>query len=369
MAQGINARQVKNHNEAVVLDLVRRHQPISRYEIAELSGLTPTTISSVIARLLPLGIVAEGPSKASRSQDHAGRRRIPLSLVASSRLAGGILVHRTGLEGVVVDLGGTIHTKARDPWHHQLFGYAMRTVADRIRAMQTHLSGELPASLKRNLVGYGVGVPSRTPEGWTWDGVRSSMTDSINHLIVWSNNAVASAYGEWWTGSLPQRPSILYLFFGGGIGGCWIQSAGTHELPKFQAVEVGHLGMAVNGPRCYCGSSGCLERLIGLGQTTLDARGSQHILAYAIQSLALLFKVDLIILGGPRIEGMSDTSFEFLRESLSSCVPIQAATVQGTARAVGTAVTVFQHDFIPCRTPVSDGLRLEHPAAWGQQIQ
>jgi len=360
MAQGINARQVKIHNEAVVLDLVRRYQPISRYEIAQLSGLTPATISSVVARLLPLGVVREGASVAPRGEDRGGRRRIPISLIPSSRLAGGILINRTGAEGVVVDLGGHIHAEVRHEWPQNLFECSLEDVANFIEEIRQRMLADLPSSLQSNVVGYGVAVPSLVPPEWSWSHVLVGLEDPVKNMIVWSNNAVASAYGEWWTGMLPAKRSMLHLFLGGGIGGCWIQSSGPRELPQFQAVEIGHLGVSFDGPSCYCGGIGCLEQVVGLDRTTLDNAQAQKFLTYALRSLALLFELDLVILGGPRVEDMSSSSFTAIQVALRPFVEIKRSDVIGTARAVGTAATVFQDDFVPCLTLLSHGsVRLE----------
>lgn len=114
MGLGLNASTIKAHNEFVIVDLIRRY-PVSRRELAELSGLTPATVSAIIARLIMEGVVAEGNKVPSRGRAKGGRRRTYLQLVDGSRIAGGILVDRTGIEGSVVDILGTIYA------HHSLF--------------------------------------------------------------------------------------------------------------------------------------------------------------------------------------------------------------------------------------------------------
>ncbi len=349
MAKGINGKRAKTYNEAVVLDLIRRHQPISRYEIAELSGLTPATISSQVSQLLSMGVVTEGSSVVPRGSDRGGRRPIPLSLVASSRLAGGILVNRTGADGVVVDLGGNIHAQVHQDWAQGLFEYSVDDVANFLSKIQLDMLKALPPQLTSNLVGYGLAVPSRTPAGWSWEKVFAGIASgSMKSTMVWSNNAVSSAYGEWWTGALPGKSSVLYLFLGGGIGGCWVQCLDMQEVPRFQPFEIGHLGVVFDGPPCYCGGRGCLEEVVQVGRATLDSPNAQNYLAYALRSLALLFELDLIILGGPWAERMSVSSVEAVEVAIHYPVQVQRSYVSGTARAVGTAAIVFQEDFIPC---------------------
>lgn len=346
MGRGLNAPQVRKHNEAVILDLIRRRQPISRFELAQLSGLTPATMSTVVGRLLEMGVVREGIGLAPRGSRRGGRRRIPLTLIPDSRLAGGILVNRRGAEGIVIDLSGRIHSQAQQRWPRQLFAYGGTEVAGFIRELTEQLLFDLPVGLRTRVVGYGVGVPNVVPKGWSWETLQRHLENGGHHL-TWCNNAVASAFGEWWTGKLPSSGSILYLFFGGGVGGCWVQS--NHELtsPRFQPVEVGHLGIVFDGPTCYCGASGCLEHMVGTSGDALNDPRSLALLIYAMHSLALLFKLDLIVLGGPRVEGMAPEAIARVSLALKDVVPVRTSSTEAEARPVGTAATVFAADFLP----------------------
>lgn len=164
---------------------------------------------------------------------------------------------------------------------------------------------------------------------------------------MYTNNAVSSAYGEWWLGTLPLKSSILHVFFGGGIGGCWVKCAALQEVPQFHPFEIGHLGVAMHGPRCYCGGTGCLEQVVKLVGTEPDSNASQQPLVYALRSLAQLLELDLIVLGGPLIEPMSVDSIAAIESAVNS-VQVTKSRIAGNARAVGTAATVFQKDFIPC---------------------
>lgn len=356
MAKGINGKHARTHNESVVLDLIRRYQPISRYEIAEISGLTPATISSLVNQLVSMGVVLEGSSGSPRGHDRGGGGRppIPLSLVVTSKLAGGILVNRTGIDGVVVDLGGNIHAQAHQDRARGLFKYAVAEVAQALSGIRQDLLQALPPQERAVVLGYGVAVPSHLPTRWSWEEVLTAIKpDSWKPTMVWSNNAVASAYGEWWVGSLPTVSSVLYVFLGGGIGGCWVQCLNAHAVPIFQPFEIGHLGVVFDGAPCYCGGLGCLEAVIPLGHISIDDPVAQSHLAYALRSLTLMFELDVIVLGGPWAEHMSSSSVSALESAIHYPVKVQRSRISGMARAVGTAATVFQDHFIPCFSLVS----------------
>lgn len=154
MAKGLNGRQVRLHNEALVLDLIQRYQPISRYEVAELSGLTPATISTQVSQLLSMGVVTEGSSVVARGLDRGGRRPIPLSVVPGSRLAGGLLVNRTGVEGVVVDLSGTLYVERREDWSREVFEYSPSDIGAILAKIKLEMLKGLSIDLVSNLIGW-----------------------------------------------------------------------------------------------------------------------------------------------------------------------------------------------------------------------
>jgi len=52
-------------NRRIALNLIRRHQPMSRAELARRSGLQRSTVSAIIEQLIGEGWVTEGASQAS----------------------------------------------------------------------------------------------------------------------------------------------------------------------------------------------------------------------------------------------------------------------------------------------------------------
>jgi hypothetical protein len=57
---GTNLLKVWDYNMAVVLDLIRKHGPISRREISVRSGLSFQTVSNISQTLIASGVTAEG---------------------------------------------------------------------------------------------------------------------------------------------------------------------------------------------------------------------------------------------------------------------------------------------------------------------
>jgi predicted transcriptional regulator len=57
---GTNLLKVKDYNVAVVLNLIRKYEPISRREIADRTGLSFQTVTNITLSLLQSGVIQEG---------------------------------------------------------------------------------------------------------------------------------------------------------------------------------------------------------------------------------------------------------------------------------------------------------------------
>ncbi len=345
MPYGLNSLTIKVHNELVILDLIRRY-PMSRRELAELSGLTPATVSAIITRLMTEGVVAEGDKVPSRGGSKGGRRRTYLELVAASRMAGGMLMDRSGIEGSVVDIRGTLYAQHS---HRLPCTLDKLTAADMVALvvdMIDQLQHRLP--LGSSLAGWGMGVPWWYPSAIDWaaitEKVRQRTQVSTLRLV---QNAVSAAMGEWWYADHPLAFPSLELFLGGGIGGCVIQQGENDFAPNFQPIEIGHMGIHPDGPPCYCGGFGCLEQFSGpaspLAQEDLDK--AARYLAYALRSLMLLFDLREIIVSGPQSDFLATHYLPTIREALGpQAPPIRMSQVHLQNQAVGAAAVVFDSE-------------------------
>ena len=99
-----NISKVKAHNLRAVLSVLRHHEAASRAYLAELTGLSTTTISNLVSELLEQGIVTEEGIVKSASRQGAGRPRTALCLVPEARHAIGIHIGVGQIRVAVADL-------------------------------------------------------------------------------------------------------------------------------------------------------------------------------------------------------------------------------------------------------------------------
>lgn len=132
---GRSHAQIADHNSRTLLEALRRNGPMTRTELAALTGLTTAGITNVIRRHMADGLVAE-----------VGARRAPNAQVPSAEYALlpegafsiGLRVKPDGVEGLLVDLAGTIHARA-----------AKGTTADAVARL-------MAARPSANLIGIGI---------------------------------------------------------------------------------------------------------------------------------------------------------------------------------------------------------------------
>src|SRR5215467_13473363 len=82
-AERASSEVARDINRDVVLELIRKRQPISRADLSRPSGLQPSTVSSIVEQLLKEKWISEGPA----ARRPRGRRPVLLSLNSETVIA------------------------------------------------------------------------------------------------------------------------------------------------------------------------------------------------------------------------------------------------------------------------------------------
>src|SRR5512136_399208 len=99
-----NHRVLRDINEVMVLNVIREKQPISRIEIAELTGLEGSTVSKIVARLVADSMVyEEGVAEAS---PQGGRKKRYLHINPHKACAIGVDFRPSGYTVALSDFRG-----------------------------------------------------------------------------------------------------------------------------------------------------------------------------------------------------------------------------------------------------------------------
>lgn len=330
------ARQasLREHNLGMVLDqIVNSRTAPSRADIAASTGLTRATVSALADRLLDGGLIAELAPVASQ---RAGRPAVPLVPAARSLMAVGLEVNVDYLGVRVIDLTGSVlaeqvvvgnfrHTSPA-PVLARLAALFAETIAPLI-AEGIPLAGcyvALPGLVDRRT------GPLRFAPNLGWDSVdivdlltAGPYGAALAELPIWlANEATLAARAEAEALRASDVHSFFYVSGEIGIGGAVVTEGAVVPGRHGWSGEIGHTLIDPTGPRCGCGSSGCLEQYAGkdalMGaagldlalpiSALLDLAGTEkadralaaggRALGIALANTVNLIDVDTIVLGG-----------------------------------------------------------------------
>ncbi len=93
----------------------------------------------------------------------------------------------------------------------------------------------------------------------------------INTFLL--NDANAAALGEHRFGAGRGTNNLIFVTVSTGIGGGIIIDGKLYSGTSGSACEIGHMTIDVNGPKCTCGNTGCLETLASGTAVARDAIG------------------------------------------------------------------------------------------------
>jgi len=117
------------------------------------------------------------------------------------------------------------------------------------------------------------GVVYFTPNlaGWRDFRLAEAMAARTARPIRLGNDGNCAALGEARFGAAAGVGDLVYFALGTGVGGGIISEGHLIDGPRGLGGEVGHVVVALDGPRCHCGALGCLEAYIAGWAITRDA--------------------------------------------------------------------------------------------------
>ncbi len=259
----VDIHDIRNINQTLLLHLIREKQPISRAEIAKVSGLRPGTVSSIVNRLMRKGVIYEGAEGASSG----GRKPTFLHINGENAyvLAIDIGVHDTVY--AVSDFNGRIlqqkalmtEGKPKD-FLRRLAAEIGNTIEKNYPRVKFEAVGvSVPGLIKRD-----TGEVAVSPNlEWNDLPVKAILEESLSLPVYVENDANAAAYSELWYGPLDEIKvkTLLYILVVDGLGTGLIINGELHVGSQIGLGGFGHMCLEPNGEVCSCGRKGCWETL------------------------------------------------------------------------------------------------------------
>ena len=258
---------LREGNRRRVVDALRERGHASRADLARMTGLSRSTISTLVTDLLESGLAIEREDLDDGAAAHAGRPPVMVSLDSSAGLAVGIDFGHRHLRVAVSDLS---HTVLAETWREMDVDHSATDGLDAAAEFVEQVLEEAGGRRDR-VIGVVMGLPApidRTTGAVQdssilpgWVGVDAAVEASARlglHVEV-ENDANLGALAELVQGAGKGRSEIVYLKVATGIGGGLISGGRLQRGVGGTAGEIGHTRLLDGGPVCRCGNRGCLE--------------------------------------------------------------------------------------------------------------
>jgi len=262
---------LRERNRVRIVDALRRQGTASRSELARLTGLSRTTVGSVVGDLQARGLVVEHAD--GERQPGRGRPPLYLSLDRSAGVAVGIDFDHDRVRVALSDLSSNVIAEdcAEIDVDHAA-GEAIDAAAQIVASLQASalVDDEL-------IVGAGVGLPGpidrRTGTVGSavilpgWEGINASeaLSRRLGLRVEVDNDANLGALAEASFGAGRGLADIVYVRLGSGVGAGVVVGGRLHHGASGLAGEIGHVQVRADGEVCRCGNRGCLETIASEG--------------------------------------------------------------------------------------------------------
>jgi predicted NBD/HSP70 family sugar kinase len=276
----VDSSVMRAQNSGLLVELIWGEREISRVEISRRTGLSPSTVSMIVASLEEAGLVREIGTQSSAR----GRRPTLLTFCDDVFNIVGVEIGIRHIAVVLTDLRGQVRSFKRESNDMRrgpqgTLEKVRDLVSDSIK--ESHLP-------KKRIMGIGVAVPSpidRSRPGvlasllypaWKGYDIVANLEKSFKLPMSVDNDANLGALAEHWWGGGVGLADMAYVKIGAGIGSGHIVGGELYRGAGGTAGEIGHVCVDPKGPACVCGGRGCLTTLIGSDALAVRAQKLFH---------------------------------------------------------------------------------------------
>ena len=355
---GHSLAQLRRSNLRAITALLGSGGPQSRADLARGSGLSRTTVSSLVSELLGTGVVVETDDRGTPHKGGSGRPPLLVALAIRPGGVAGVDIGHGHVRVAVSDRSASILAEAERQTDADPHGNAtLDMAADLVRAVADE--GDIPVA---ELLTVGLCVPAPIDRrsarvdqavlpGWQQLAPANELAERLGVPVVVDNDANLGAMAEHQHGAGRGVADLLYVKLASGVGAGLVLGGRLHRGTAGLAGEVGHVLAREGGEVCRCGSRGCLEtevstrRLLALlrpaygddldleGLLRLDAEGQTavrrvladagHTAGRVLAGVCTTLNPARIVVGGSL--GSSPTLVEAIRDGVDRYAHPEAA--------------------------------------------
>jgi predicted NBD/HSP70 family sugar kinase len=316
------SRDIRRGNRNEVLRHVIASSPVSRQELALVTGLSLATVANLVGELLDRGVLVE-----VGFEDSEGGR--PRGLIAMRPEGGaliGVDVTASRIHVELFDLSLRMLDRAEEPLTaddkqpEQVVGRivsGVHTVLERTGVAPSLVFGvgvSMPGQVERE------GGLSVIGPNWNWHDVqlRELLAQRLAFPVYLDTPLMALTVAELWFGAARGCQDVVVVSLETGVGAGIAVGGALYRGASNTAGEWGHSLLVLDGRACHCGAMGCVETYVG-----------------APGIVKTLREIDP---DSPLLRDDTVATIDALARALPKGDPAAIETAQRTARHLGIAV-------------------------------
>ncbi|WP_099352588.1 ROK family transcriptional regulator [Fredinandcohnia onubensis] len=266
---------MKKQNKKLVLEIIKHQSPISRMEIAKVTGMSPTTITRIVNELHEQGFVKETELVTSG----VGRRATLLDVSGEVLYTIGIELDKLIIKvGIVNYIGEIVAWRSELREQSEKYDITIEKVLKIINELIK--VNKIP---REKIIGVAVGLPGlidykngivNVSDQLKWKNVNlaSDLRGRLGFNVIIDNELKMKIVAENYTGRAKDSRNAVLVGIGSGIGSAIILNGEIYRGESNNAGEIGHTVIDPTGNVCNCGKIGCLATYISEGAILSDAR-------------------------------------------------------------------------------------------------
>jgi predicted NBD/HSP70 family sugar kinase len=380
---GTNLERAGDHNQRVTLHAIRVNGPITRAELAVITGLTAPAIANITKRLLVENLSQE----AGRRRGGRGQPATKLVINPDSWFSIGLNVDRDHITMVVLDFEGRVRARLS-----REVSFALpRDVDQFFRKSADKLLSKVGIARDR-LVGVGVALPDDMPRAatlpqqpadysiWATTDMAALLKSALHVPVFVENDAAAATMGEMQFGLGKKYQTFFYILITAALGGSLViegnhfrgatgrsgelgmlraKDAGGHDRQIQNIVSLSALYSRLAAQGIKVSAPGELGELGDSGQAVIAAwvEAAADTLVDPMLSINCLVNPEVILIGGrlpavlvDRLAARLNQRLESFSGMVPAIAPVMRAALSDDAPAVGAAILPFSHRLLPTRT-------------------
>ncbi|MEP1588831.1 MAG: ROK family protein [Tateyamaria sp.] len=351
----------KVESRRLLLREISQNGPLPRIDLAERTGISRATVTSVTAELLRGGLIEEVPRDSRGDESARGRPRIDLKVVGRAHLIAGLKVADRRISMVLMDFEGRDVANADHMMPTNRL--SAQALAEEIAVGLNALADKAGYAVSE-VSGVGVGLAGVVDVGdgivyWSpsLDQRNVALGDVLGQRLgipaYVDNDANLVALAELTFGIGKDHSDFIVITIESGVGMGMVLGGRLYRGARGCGAEFGHTKVQLDGALCRCGQRGCLEAYasdyalvreaasvgtVTQTESTADAimavlaaaKAGDHtartvleragkMFAMGLANLVNIFDPELVILAGPQMSFdhvYSDAVIEQMRKSI-----------------------------------------------------